>query len=341
MKLEIGSEFHQMPFETGKGFMYPQAQDSVLCFSGRVALATILKNLTGIRKAMLPSYCCESMVEPFLRAGIETVFYQVNYKEGLQVQMDIPSDVDVLLWCNYFGFSVPMPDVTDFINRGGIIIEDITHSLFSKQVCHSCSHYLVASLRKWEPIYCGGYGASMQTNLKHKPMQTPDKRFLTLKSKAMELKTQYLVDLKEDKKNQFLQLFKESSQWFNITDSMSFGIDAYSQKFLACVDMARQHEIRRRNAKVLYHGLKNRIHFLFPQEDMDCPLFVPIFCPTDLEKIVTQLKANKIYCPSHWPHPSVNCASNLYNHELSLVCDQRYTVEDMERIVDVIVKEIK
>ncbi len=340
MTLEIGSEFHKMPFETGKGLIYPQTQDAAWCFSGRVALGTILKNLTGIRKAMLPSYCCESMIEPFLREGIELVFYDVNYQDGLQVQLDIPTDVDVLLWCNYFGFSVPMPDVIDFVKRGGIIIEDITHSLFSKQVYHANSHYLVASLRKWEPIYCGGYAASMQTHLNDEPSQIPNAHFIALKSEAMELKTQYLSDADEKKKNRFLQLFKESAQWFNIASSGSFAIDTYSQKFLSCIDMNRRREIRQKNAKVLYHGLQNKVNFLFPQEAMDCPLFVPIFCPTRFERINSQLKENKIYCPNHWPHPSVNCQSNLYNKEISLVCDQRYTTKDMERMVEVITKAL-
>ena len=55
---------------------------------------------------------------------------------------------------------------------------------------------------------------------------------------------------------------------------------------------------------------------------------------------------NAIYCPIHWPkskfHNGINQrAEMLYSQELSLVCDQRYGSEDMNRIVECIRKYYK
>ena len=67
-----------------------------------------------------------------------------------------------------------MPDFTNFINRGGIIIEDITHSFYSIHKYNEQSKYLIASIRKWEPILCGGYCASTKSKLKYVPSRLPD-----------------------------------------------------------------------------------------------------------------------------------------------------------------------
>ena len=67
---------------------------------------------------------------------------------------------------------------------------------------------------------------------------------------------------------------------------------------------------------------------------MDCPLFVPVLLE-NRDKVRKHLTENKIYCPVHWPKPE-GADSNIYDMELSLICDQRYGVNDMERIVSVL-----
>ena len=48
----------------------------------------------------------------------------------------------------------------------------------------------------------------------------------------------------------------------------------------------------------------------------------------------------KIYCPVHWPlsnlHNMEERTLSMIDCELSLVCDQRYTEKDMERIIEAI-----
>ena len=282
-------------------------------------------------EALLPSYCCDSMIQPFRDAGIKVEFYPVNYEDGLTIQ--IKKDADIFLWCNYFGFNVPMPELKGF---NGVVIEDVTHSLLSVHPYHTQSDYLVASLRKWEPINCGGYCAAVNGELHHVSKATPPQDFIAKKSAAMALKTEYLSDLDEDKKPRFLSLFGESNHWLAEHYS-NLSIDTWSREYLDTVDVGKQREIRRRNAKALYAGLKNA-QFLFPEEDMECPLFVPILLPNrdEMRRILT---ANSIYCPVHWPKPE-GAESNLYSTEFSLICDQRYNEEDMERIVSVLEQNI-
>lgn len=328
MTREIGSEFHRVLPDGGHGFSYPIPGS--LVFSGRTAIETVLKEIAGAKKAILPSYCCYSMIQPFQDMGIEIEFYPVNYEKGLKADVDIPETTDIIFWCNYFGFMVPMPDLSEF---RGVIIEDVTHSLLSERPYHSQSHYLVASLRKWEPIHSGGYCAIINGKFHHEPTMTPSLEYVRLKAAAMELKKEYLSDFDKEKKPRFLSMFEESNQWLAENYS-GLSIDLWSKDYLSSVDMEEQRQIRRKNAKVLYEGLGEKAQFLFSLEDMDCPLFVPILLHNrkEVRKILT---SNQIYCPVHWPRPN-GCDSNLYEQELSLICDQRYNEKDMERIVSVL-----
>lgn len=328
MTREIGSEFHRVLPDIGHGLSYPISGS--LVFSGRTAIETVLKEIVGARKAILPSYCCDSMIQPFRDAGIEVEFYSVYFENGLKIEIDIPRNVDIILWCNYFGFKMSMPDLSEF---HGVIIEDITHSLFSESPYHPQSHYLVASLRKWEPINCGGYCSNVNGKIYYEPTKFPPLEFVKLKMAAMELKKEYLLDLDKEKKLRFLSMFGESNHWLAENYS-GLSIDPRSKEYLSTVDIKKQRRIRRRNAEVLYEGLKEKAQFLFPIEDMDCPLFVPILLHNRNETRKV-LSSEQIYCPVHWPKPD-GCVSNLYDQELSLICDQRYKEEDMERIVSVL-----
>lgn len=332
---EIGSEFHLCLFEKKDGL---DIEESSMVFSGRTAIEMVLKKEKSIKKAMLPSYCCDSMIEPFRRAGIKVCFYSVCYDNGMNIQIDIPSDTDCLLCCNYFGFVVAMPDLVAFRNRGGIVIEDITHSFFSMKQFHEFSDYLVASLRKWEPILCGGYCASRKNTIIDLTLQQPPEDFLNKRMNAMKMKRQYLLGETSIDKTTFLHMFLEANEWLSNNYS-GLTIDEYSKQYLLDVDYQKHRDMRRKNAKTLYEGLKNNsdIDFLFTIEKMDCPLFVPIVIAKEKRNAIRKkLIDNQIYCPVHWPHPNAECQSNLYEMELSLVCDQRYNGDDMKRIVEVL-----
>ena len=70
-------------------------------------------------------------------------------------------------------------------------------------------------------------------------------------------------------------------------------------------------------------------------------MFVPVLVPYGKrDELRKYLIENEIYCPVHWPeskyHKLDERTEYIYQNELSLVCDQRYTESDMNRIVEVI-----
>lgn len=330
---EIGSEFHKVLKEKGDGIRLPGFGHFV--FSGRTAIETVLLNIPNAKKALLPSYCCESIIQPFKTLGIDVEFYPVYFSDnGIIIDIDIDNNTDIVFLCNYFGYSTNQLEKIKN-NDSVIIIEDITHSLLSNIPFHDFSDFIVASLRKWFPVYSGGYFAAFNKNIDCLNYSYPPVFFIDNKSSAMELKREYLKDFDEQKKKEYLIKFAESNNWISKNYSKMF-IDQWSYDYISTVDIDNIKRKRIKNARALYQGLSDRVRFLFPENDIECPLFVPILVNNN-SYIRSVLAANGIYCPIHWPRPQ-NCKSNLYEYELSLVCDQRYNIDDMNKIVEVINK---
>lgn len=344
--MEIGSEFEWNNIVEEDGILdwLPQGLDSVFTFSGRTAIEVALKNISKKRKALIPSYCCDSMIVPFRDFNISYDFYQVTKSEyGISIGIEEESlmDVDILFICNYFGFNIQFPDelIKKFKNKGGTVIEDITHSFLSDNVFHSYSDYLVGSLRKWGDLLDGGYCCSRNVSIAIKPEKKPDKSYISNKTNAMKLKKAYLSGDKI-KKNIFLDIYEKCNRF--LSDNYSDTLMSISSNVrLSQWNIPEIRKKRRENSRELLSAI-NHIEWIktvFDVEQMDCPLFVPILIEKDKRDYVRKkLIQNDIYCPIHWQHPKEVCKSELYDMELSLICDQRYGYSDMQRIISVLKK---
>lgn len=341
---EIGSEFEWQDYiisSNSKEIELPYKDNGTFTFSGRTSIELALKNISKGSKALVPSYCCDSMLEPFRNAGFLITYYDVNYDgSGIAVGVDKNQllESDVFLKCNYFGYTVEYPEdcLKYFKQHDGIIIEDITHSLLSKEVSKGNSDYFVASLRKWGALLDGGYCSSSK-ELAIIFTKQPDSTFLEIKEKAMKEKLSYTNGKLFDKET-FLSNFNLSNHIL-ARDYSGLSISDVSKNIFDNMPFQEMVERRRENAKALYEGLKHisHIRFLFSLDKMECPLFVPVLLDKNIRtKLRQHLIDNKIYCPIHWPRPNEFMVSNLYDEELSLICDQRYNTRDMKRVVNII-----
>lgn len=338
--MEIGSEFEWSYINRLEWL--PHGEDTIFTFSGRTAIETALKNIKCKRTALVPSYCCESMLIPFRDLNVKLDFFEVKNKDdGIQIIIDKENLMkqDVLFLCNYFGFRIDFPDdlIKTFQDRGGVVIEDITHSLLSKKLWYTDSDYWVASLRKWGDLLDGGYCNSRKRKLYFKPLHKPKNSFIEKKIQAMKLKRLYLEGNKVDK-NIYQSMFAECNSFLakNYQDTLMTEVSYFLINQWNTLDIRTK---RINNAKILYAGLRDleNIEPLFLEERMDCPLFVPVIIKRKYrDTIRKKLIENQIYCPVHWPKPAVECTLELYDIELSLVCDQRYERKDMNRILSVL-----
>ena len=338
--MEIGSEFWDVPVQHMATSQSPFPFNTQWYLSGRSALKAIINNLTNVKTVAMPSWCCDSMIKPFVDAGVEVHFYPVYLSNEGKFNQKIRYDCDVLYLMDYFGYTVP--DNTGKTHNNLIVIRDVTHSIFSSQ--YKDADYYYGSLRKWCGIWTGGYA---WTSDGHKLFQgDPDKSDYTLlRDKAMKLKNAYINEYivlngnQKFNKEEFLGLFSEAEDELeNIKVSPAADRDVELARFLD-IDYIKAR--RRKNAEILMKSFCDWLIFPFMNE-FECPMFVPVIVPDGRRNELRNfLIHHQIYCPVHWPlshyHKDLtNEELFIYENELSLVCDQRYTEEDMKRIVDTI-----
>ena len=325
---EIGSEFWDVPIVEERNTLFSESTQWYL--SGRSALQAIIKDIKDCHTVAMPSWCCDSMVKPFADAGMEVRFYPVYWRDGLIREISL--DSDVLFLADYFGYSASAaPDLTGY---KGIVIRDVTHSIFS--ATYLDADYYFGSLRKWCGVWTGGY-AWTKDGRRLSMVKSDDHGYTLLREKAMNLKNSYIHGRGVTDKR-YLSVFEEAENALDCIDiAPADDRDVLTAQKL---DVEGIRKRRRENAEILRSAFSDWLIFR-DMKATDCPMFVPVLVPDgkrdELRKFLIK---NEIYCPVHWPvskyHKLDERTEYIYQNELSLVCDQRYTDQDMNRMIETI-----
>lgn len=358
MHSEIGSNFWISPNE-GKGgkLLYPPFQfgyhgsDYVWMSTGRSATRLVLKTIEernpDIKKVvLLPPFTCHTVFEPFIDFGYEihTMSMDLNLMTNVEdiVRCQNTCKAGVVLVHRYYGFDT-LPGFNQAVKtlheNGVIVIEDCTQCLYS-DFAISDADYEVASIRKWCGVPDGGFAICKDGCFINKPIQ-PDKNMVEAKRIASELKYQFLFEGKGDKPT-FKAKYREGEEMLdNQTDYYAIG--DLSAAIQAELNVNLLKNMRRTNYKVLLEGIRNiaGVKVIFDSLPDDVvPLYFPILVD-DRETVQDLLADNDIYAPVVWPKED-NCpaidevAKTIYEKILCIPIDQRYDIDDMQRIVNVI-----
>lgn len=330
MLSEIGSEFWSpappSPAESTDG--------DVFLLSGRTALQWILEDLRERRevtRALLPSYCCESMILPFLQAGLDVAFYEVH-RDTLVYPYG--NDADVILLLDFFGYAIPQNAEIARVEKknGKVVIYDATHKLDGNPAVEAWADYSFCSFRKW--FYCN-YARAVRHggDFVSPPPCLRFEAYERLRDEAAKEKEAYMAG-RTNNKESFLQKFRAAEEMLESTRTLYAGHPAFP-------DLCGPIAARRENAAYLIRELREVPELLLWRDTLhpeDTPLFVPVLMEPGIRgELRAALTREGIYCPIHWPASSYHGHCNeLYSMELSLVCDQRYGRSDMERTVRVI-----
>lgn len=340
--MEIGSEYWKCEENLNSNNInfWNFGKDNKFTLSGRTSIYYVLENIikkNKIKKAYLPSYSCDSMAQPFWDLGIEVIYYDVYYNKGLKYNINFDEDIDIFLAMNYFGYSSTNMDIyiKKFKEKGKIIIEDITHSILSSKIYSEYSDYLVGSLRKWFPIASGGIAVNTNSKFEEELSKESNDKLISIKKTAMKNKKEYLENQDENSKETFLNQYQKSGKILD-EDYQNYSIDEESLKIIMGINIEKIIKSRIENTEIIYETLKNNknVKFLINNfNGKDALLFVPII----LEKrdfLRKFLIENKVYLPVHWPQKEK--INNIFENELSLVCDQRYNKKQILWYLDLI-----
>lgn len=345
---EIGSEFWERPSQKGSYRCTELNQNSKRWFiSGRTALDYIIRDIIkkcGVFSVAMPSYYCYSMVEPFLRNGISEIeFYDVVPSvEGIHISSQITADVVYVI--DYFGVS--SKQVRDIVyessQKGKIIICDLTQSVFCRNDYADMYDYAFCSYRKWFFSNAAVAVTNREFDIDYSVKE--DEFFTRIRLEAAQEKDDYIHCITSEKG--YLEKYHKAD--VSLKDHyVGFTPNHDEVKYVTYVDDDFIVRRRRENAAFILQELKecaNTQFRLFTDiiGENEVPLFVPILLDNSVRYNLREyLKQQNIYCPIHWPiteyHNQLTQKQKaLYNNELSLVCDQRYSLADMQREVNAI-----
>ena len=327
---EIGSEF----WEQYDSIDREETDNEKYLLSGRSALQFIIDDILLSRTAksvLLPSYCCESMIIPFVKSGINVQFYHVD---NSNIEYFSKNDADIVLLLDYFGYEVKdnVRIACESKLAGKTVIYDATHKINGNFEVQKYADYSFCSFRKWFYCNCAKVTKHQGAFLNNQALMS-NIRYTALREIARVEKEEYINGLTEEKS--FLAKFGEAEQLLEEDYVGYSGIPVN-------VDVEDIILKRKRNASFLMNELSNVSGVKLWKnvvDTSDTPLFVPILVDSEIrDDLRRELISKNIYCPVHWPKsPYHNIVYNaLYDLEISLICDQRYDLADMKRISETI-----
>lgn len=357
MLSEIGSNFWLKP-----SFQYKNTSlgtpkqfnclgnDYVWLSTGRSAIGYVIKTIElrkpNLKKvAVLPSFTCDTVFEPFLKAGYDVFYYPVekdlSTSSEFILQTVMEHDASIVLFHRYFGFDTLDRQVNKLCetlrNLGKYSIEDCTQCLYS-DIPRANSDFTIGSIRKWLGVPDGGFAVCREGVWVDKPNKT-DVALEQAKVKASYAKYRYLFEQEGDK-CEFLNMYREAEAILD-NQNETYAISETSTKVQACLNRKKLISKRRSNFELLSKSLAGQVQVVFKLYDnKEVPLYFPILVD-DRSSLQKHLRNHSIYAPVVWPKvekQSTQCAGaeNAYQHLLCIPIDQRYNADDMNRITKVI-----
>lgn len=299
---------------------------------GRSALYSILQCIDVDTKILLPAYLCSSITRTIIDSNFLYKFYSINndlYPDVFDIVNKSETKTAILL-INYFG----LLDLTFYIAElykklpQAVIIIDDVHNYYGIPDTLQADFYFT-SLRKWFPV---PDGAIVKTRRKGLNYYNEDNNFAAYKYAGNLLKN-YIENIPD---SICLELIEKGEEILNTNYNCSCSSITYN--LMQSINHKKIKTIRLRNASFLHKELSllNVTHFYNSRNIL---LFLPIIVE-DRNKVRKHFFDNNIFTPIHWPieNNQLNGESDFYRTELSLICDQRYSLLDMERILEVLRK---
>lgn len=353
LEKEIGSNFCETVEVSGE---YVEDKDGIFFLdSGRSAISFILENLNKEKlRVILPIYTCESVIWPFINYGCEIRYYNVN--KALEIVEDDFNRLielfqpELVYIHSYFGFntiSKMQNKISELRLKDIILIEDVTHSMFSKNV-HVDADFYVGSLRKWCSLPDGGFlkiASEKAYNIVKRDWEyNENSNFVEKRIKAQRAKEDYFANLDENKEKLFIVWYEESE---DVLDSQKdvFTMSQYSRARLNSIDWQKIQKRRRENYLYLVEKMSKipEVEIIAPEMQSGIvPLYCPVYIKSKRNELRRFAREENIMLPVIWPVPSMlkhlleSDIDWIYNHILALPCDQRYTTDDMSKIIELV-----
>lgn len=288
--------------------------------SARAAFASLVNQL-AIRTVWLPRYLCDTMSDVFSNSKIELKFYDLADDFSIKGDPAV-GDNALLLYVNYFG--VCEKESLGVIVKYGVnkVVIDNSQAFFSKPFDTLATLY---SPRKFFGLPDGGLLYSNDPRISQ-----PEVRDTTSATRIG-----HLISRLTNSPETAYQQYQEAEQ--SIAEMPILGISELTERLLHAVDNEAARSARNRNACYLHERLGEYNQLKLHVDADTAPLCYPLL-PTVKTASRSELINNRVFVPCYWPEVLTRVGEesfewNLASNGLFLPCDQRYTENDMDRLI--------
>ncbi len=284
----------------------------------------LLLDKRRVRRVHLPSYICESMLNPLRRQGVEFRFYNIdgNFEPSESTSLD---DGERFLYVNYFGLK------DDFIQSFGEtfrsrLVIDNSQAFFSAPMPDVDTLY---SPRKFLGVSDGGYLFARGISASSLPVSKSHGRI------------RHLVGRMEACAGDFYPDYQLSEQ--QLEEEPVSRMSKFTDAILRSIDYRAAIQRRSENFVVLNNriGSLNKLDFHLTSLRGRAPMIYPML--VENPEIRLRLIQQGIFVARYWDDvlhrkQSSEWERYLAEHLVPLPIDQRYGPEEMNYIADIMVK---
>lgn len=298
-------------------------KDLIPLNNGRNSLLYLLK-AKNIKKLYIPYYLCNSVSNMLNIYGYKFEYYNINSNFMPIFNKSLDKD-EYLYIVNYYG-QLNNDIIIQLKQKYGQIILDNTHAFFQRPIGGIDTIY---SCRKFFGVPDGAY---LFTDVKIKDNLEVD----ISKDRMIHILGRY-----EKTASEYYDDFKNNDNTFR-TEPLKY-MSKLTHNILGAIDYERVRKIRNENYSYLDSklGRYNKLEL----KASDGAFSYPFYMENGIE-VRKELSKKKIYIPTLWPNVLSDTIEDSLEHDyvtniLPLPCDQRYSIVDMDYIVEEIEVLIK
>ncbi len=313
--MSIGGYFE---LELSRGEEYHS--DAIRLNTGRNAFEYILR-AKKYNKVYLPYYTCDVMLEPITKLNLDYEFYFIDSNFVPIFNYSNVQENEVFVYNNYFG--ICDEQTREVAPHCKNLIIDNSQAFYSKPIKGVDTFY---SPRKFFGLPDGAY---LYTN---KLIDYNIEKDISYE------RCEHLLGRMDTTAEQHFQVYKENSKI--LCNQPIKKMSNLTQRLLSSIDYKTISDKRRKNFNIIHNELGKRNKLEFNISSKEVPMIYP-FLVLNGSKLKRELIANKIYVATYWPNV-LNWAEkdsfeyNITNNLLALPIDQRYSEDDMYRIIEII-----
>ncbi len=294
----------------------------ILLNTGRNALEYILLSIPDIRRIYLPYYTCGVVLEPIKRLGVPFDYYHINGNLEIDRHVVLKKG-EYIIVNNYYGIKDAY--IGTLVEKyGDRLIVDCAQAFFAPVISGIKMFY---SIRKFVGVPDGGVAyCDKGTSLFHFKQDNSIDRL------------DHLYIRKEQGAEVGFKLYQANEK--KLDNQNVCLMSTFTSDILERIDYNSIVTRRRENYLYLHKVLKRINHLSLPKMDtFCCPMVYPFMGSID-KNIRQELIDSKIFVACYWPnvqpYRDFCCEVDMADRIIPLPIDQRYGVDDMDRIIETI-----